>query len=278
MSYTTTDIEILVATMNRKTPDFLLAMFPFHNLSDLNILIINQTTESNLLQFDIPGIRVINSHDIGLSNSRNLALSTARGRLCVIADDDVVFKEGFDKQIVDCFNEQPDAAVITFRYGRTGLVAADYPAGKLQHTPATIIKVSSIEMVVNREIILQKNITFNTAFGLGAEFQTGEEFLFLRSLIKSGNKVWYYPFEIVSHAAVSSGLDHASDRLVYARAAISYKLYGSWAVLWLFKYLQFLLRKRLIVIPEFRAKLAIGLNGIRRYKSLLKEGKETKDA
>ena len=43
------DLEIVIATMNRNSLDFLIPMFPFCHFSNFPILIVNQTHENKLL-------------------------------------------------------------------------------------------------------------------------------------------------------------------------------------------------------------------------------------
>ena len=95
------DVEIVIATMNRNSLDFLIPMFPFCHFSEFSILIINQTEENNLLTSEFPSVRVINSFERGLSKSRNLGLENAKGNIILISDDDEIFKKDFDS-IIKC--------------------------------------------------------------------------------------------------------------------------------------------------------------------------------
>ena len=124
------DIEILVATMNRNSLDFLEPMFASH-FSNYNILIINQTTKGSLLVSHYPTVRVINFYDKGLTKSRNIALKNAIGKLCIITHDDVVFKSDFQEKILKAFNENKEAALISFRTEKPdGSLFKKYPAKK----------------------------------------------------------------------------------------------------------------------------------------------------
>ncbi|MBP6183226.1 glycosyltransferase family A protein, partial [Flavobacterium sp.] len=121
------DLEILVSTMNRKSLDFLIPMFPFCHFSEFSILIINQTQENNLLDSAFPTVRVINSFEKGLSRSRNLALKNANGKIVLIADDDVVYKKDFDSAIVQAHNQYDNKTVISFCIERpNGLLFKKY--------------------------------------------------------------------------------------------------------------------------------------------------------
>ncbi|MCB0744117.1 MAG: glycosyltransferase family 2 protein, partial [Ignavibacteriae bacterium] len=108
-------LEILIATQNRTSLDFLSKMFPKSDFNAIKILIVNQTVKSKKLISDIPNIRVINAFEKGLSKSRNLALKNASCDIVLIADDDVVYEQGFFKIILDAFNSLPREELITFK-------------------------------------------------------------------------------------------------------------------------------------------------------------------
>lgn len=275
-TFSATDIQILVSTMQRDSLYFLEAMFPFRHYNSFNILVVNQ---GGWITGTAPHcVTVINTDTKGLSISRNTALENATGKLCILADDDVVFQEGFESHVINAFNSLPEAATVTFQYKRNGenRPAVTYLPQPFKHNNTTIRGVSSIEIVVNREILKANNCSFNINFGLGAFFEVAEEFLFLRALLAKGLAAWYYPAAIVAHDEWSTGRDHGSDKLVYGRAALACKLYGNTAGLWLLKYMQFLVRKKIVAVDAVPEKFRIGMQGIKKYKLLINEGKESR--
>ena len=269
-NYTDQDLEILISTTNRNTLDFLIPMFPFGHFSDFSILIINQTSNDKILVSDFPSVRIINSFEKGLSKSRNSAIQNANKKIGLFADDDVIYTKGFDKQIIDAFNAL-DAAVITFNHQRLGL---DHPQNAITtpyfHDFKTIWDVCSIEIAVKTEEIRNAKIGFNEQFGLGSYFETAEELLFMRSVLQHKIKASYFPAVIVSHALLSSGEEQGSDKLVFARAALSYHLYKQLAYFWLPKYLFFLYRHQLMSKNEILKKMKAGFSGIKKYVELNK--------
>ena len=269
--YTNLDIEILISTMNKKSLDFLLPMFPFSHFSNFSILIVNQTQNDSLLLSNYPTVRVINSLEKGLSKSRNLAIQNANKKICLIADDDVVYFPDFEEDIIKAFNDLKEASVITFNHQRVG---ADKPQKESKksylHTLKSLWSVSSIEIAVKLEAIKKNGISFDEHFGLGSVFETAEEFLFLRSSFLQNLKLYYYPSVIVSHPKLSSGIHEGQDKLLFARAALFYKTKGKLAYLWLVKYLFFLFRKNYITRHECVHKFKIGISGIRKYKEIVK--------
>jgi len=200
--FNNSDIEILVATMNRSSLDFLVPMFPGRQYSEFNILVINQTTENNIAQSDHPRIRVINVFDKGLSKSRNLALDNAMGKLCIITDDDVVFKVDFCDHITTAFNENRASALISFRVEKTeGILYKKYPLQRLTTTKlSNRLNIMSIEMAVNREKVRNAKLKFNEHFGLGAQFCMGEEAIFLNDAKKLGLGLVMEPRVIAMHS------------------------------------------------------------------------------
>ena len=269
--YTNLDLEILISTMNKKSLDFLEPMFPFLHFSNFSILIVNQTQKDSLLTSDNPNIRVINSFEKGLSRSRNLALQNATKKLCLIADDDVVYAPNFEKEIVNAFNTLEDASLITFNHQRVGVDKPQKIATEIhKHTVKSIWNVSSIEIAFSLHAIKNNNIIFNDYFGLGSVFETAEEFLFLRRSLLQNMRLYYYPSVIVSHPKLSSGVHEGKDKLIFARAALFYKTKGKLAYLWLIKYLFFLLRNNYIASNECASKFKIGISDIKRYKEIAK--------
>ena len=107
-------LEILVATMNRGTLDFLDTMFQNIRLEEVLVLVINQTEEDTQLVSDRAHIRVINSFEYGLAKSRNLAIQHAIGDICLVADDDVVYAPDLQKTISEAFAQNTRAAAFIF--------------------------------------------------------------------------------------------------------------------------------------------------------------------
>jgi glycosyltransferase involved in cell wall biosynthesis len=200
------DLEILVSTMNRNDLDFLIPMFPFCHFSEFSILIINQTRENSLLLSGFPSVRVINSFEKGLSKSRNLALKNARGKIVLIADDDVVYKKDFDTKIVKAHNQYQNKAVISFCVDKPdGTLFKKYLSNvKMNLSVIELFNVLSIEISINMLIFDGLGVKFDKNFGLGSRFEMGEEAVFLSDLNKKNQQIAFVPSVIVSHPEVSS--------------------------------------------------------------------------
>lgn len=203
--FTKSDIEILISTMQRENLDFLNLLFPNQNLSELNLLIVNQTDKSPLTS-GFKNIRVINSSNSGLSKSRNEALQNSIGKILVIADDDIVYKEGFLDSIINAYNQNPEAAIIKFRCSRDNssyeksLSSTNYIMNWFD-----ILNAVSIEITINKKIVPESFLKFDEDFGLGSAFPAGEEQRFLADLKNVGLKLFRNNTIIVEHTHQSTG-------------------------------------------------------------------------
>ncbi|WP_157805330.1 glycosyltransferase family 2 protein [Confluentibacter citreus] len=258
--------------MNREDLAFLNKIFGNNNFKDYQILIINQTTPKKLLKSDFKNIRVINSFDLGLTKSRNLAIVNAIGDICLIADDDVEYVLDFDKIIISSFSALKHASAIRFRIGTfTGKDYKNYPLkSKRLINKKDIIDASSIEIAFKRNEIINK-ISFNTFFGLGSYFTCGEEYLFLKEMINKKLQVYYQNDTIVKHSFERSTDNIAGDDFVKAQAALYYHDYKNLSYLLLIKFIFFLLRKSMISYSQILDKYNKGLSGITIYKKLERE-------
>ena len=106
-------LEILVSTKGQDNADFINRMFK--NCSDIKppVLIVNQSKKK--LNFQQNNYRVRNTNEIGLSNSRNLAINNSKEEICLLSDDDVIYSSDFVQTIKNSFIENKDADIITYR-------------------------------------------------------------------------------------------------------------------------------------------------------------------
>ena len=262
-------LELLISTVNKSSLDFIYDMFKRCELSQLNLLIVNQTTPDCLLESDKTNIRVINSYDRGLSKSRNLAIKNTIGRLCLIADDDLEYVPGFDEVVKNIFKQQPEAGIVHFKaFDESDKPYRTYPKQSRFHNTKTIKGVISFEIAFKKSSIENKNLVFDEHFGLGAEFETAEEYLFCRNALKKGVPVYFENEFIVRHPDENSGKLLGSDKITYARGALNFKIYGNLAYLWVFKYVSFLVRHNYIELTQVPSKIKIALSGIADFKKI----------
>lgn len=151
----------------------------------------------NLLRKDI---RVVTLDGRGLSLNRNNSIEASRADICLIADDDLIYHPEGLSALIAAFEQRPemDVALVKSTLGKpkiypseeTQIIRGEYPKGYY---------VISFEIAFRRSS-LPDNARFDTRFGLGAKwYLSGEEELFVDTLLKAGLHCRFIPIEVTSH-------------------------------------------------------------------------------
>ncbi|MGI2166330.1 glycosyltransferase family 2 protein [Shewanella oncorhynchi] len=162
----------------------------------------------------------------GLSVSRNTALANATGDYVLIMDDDVTFSIDAIHALHDHFKED-DIDVATYYHKFTNGKTTLKKQSAYNHHLLNIANPSSIDICIKNESLLKSNIQFDESFGLGAQYPSGEEMIFLADCLKFGLKVKRYPLEICTHPPVTSGADFfTTKQKILAKAAMFNRIYS----------------------------------------------------
>lgn len=266
-NYHKSDIEILIATMNRNSFDFLEKLFPFHDFTQLNIVIVNQTLETKCLVSKFDNIKVVNVFENGLSKSRNLALLNASKDLLIFTDDDVVFTSDFDEKIINAFSLNPNHVGFRFRFeiDENGKTSKEYPK-KFQENLNwfEVLNTSSVEMVFKRESV-QNQFYFDEQFGLGALFSIGEEAVFISDIIKNKYKVGFFPETILWHKDLTTSKKSNVWMNYYNQSAVFYRIFNKKYLLWVVMKLVFDLKQGKIKLLDILPLYKQAIKGKQKY-------------
>lgn len=254
--------QILISTMNNK----------FHS-RDLTLntphLIINQVTK------DIKPVKnehTINMYSSGLSLSRNKALDSASTNICLVSDDDLTYIPNISQVIQEVFNKYPNVDIITFKISKSdGVDYKEYPNEPFYHNMRTLMKVSSVEIALRRDII-RDNLKFDEDFGLGARYPTGEEIIFLTDALKQGKSILFYPLNIATHPDVSSGSNYNVENLAKAKGAMLYRVFSSKSYLLCLAFAVKHYNKTPYTLKKFTQEL---ISGALEYRGLAKKKSKT---
>ncbi len=219
-------ITIMVATVNCNVlKNRNLMNLALHN--SLGMLIVNQMLDDTPpLNVSKPYCKVINESSKGLSINRNRAIEQLDSGLAIIADDDIEYVSNFEQIIRESFTKYVDYSALTFQI-RTpeGKMFKKYRSQFFTHTSVSVLRVSSISIVFKVKDILEKKCAFDSNFGIGAKYSSGEENIFLMDLLRKNTKLGCVPKVLAIHPMESSGKVF-SNRHFYDKGALFKRLYG----------------------------------------------------
>lgn len=261
-------LEVLVSTMHQNDMSIIKKM----NLSS-DALVINQCNKAyieEIMTGDSGHVfRMISLNDRGLSRSRNTAIYHSDADICVLADDDMVYKENYTGIIKNAYERYPDADVIAFDVPSTN---SSRPTSKLKRGDIGFLlsmKLASFQLTFKRNSILEHQIAFNELFGAGARYICGEENIWLAECLKKGLKIKYADEEIawVDHKQ-SNWFQGFNEYYFITKGAMFYEMCR---ILWLPLILQFAIRKRKLYRSDISLLHALKymIKGGLDYKGLL---------
>ena len=166
-------------------------------------VVINQCDREDYREYPTEGgtARMFSCTQRGLTRSRNLAISKARGDICLICDDDEVFVPGYDKVILDAYGQLPQADVIVFKMVNR---PPSFPDRVMQLRFPKTLKVASWQISFRREKLLAAGVRFDELLGAGTGNGAEEELKFLLDCQLAGLAIYYVPGEIASVAQEAS--------------------------------------------------------------------------
>lgn len=223
-------LQVLVSTMHQKQGDYSL-------LEKMNIrtdaIIVNQCDNNGAEQFEYYGNKIlwINTEERGIGKSRNRAIIASSADVIMFADDDVVYDNNAFDYIQQTFNANRsiDMAVFT-----SESLNPDRPETIITKKHRlhfwNCLKYGAFQFVIRRECLLRTSIMFSLNFGGGAQYQAGEDCLFVTKMIFSGLRCYAIPIKLGTVAQEASTWFKGYDTQYYLdRGALFYAMYGPFA-------------------------------------------------
>ena len=183
------NVQVLVATMHQTDHSLLEKM----NIQS-DAIIANQCDRNEVEDFEWNGykIRYLSFAERGVGLNRNNALMRADGDICLFADDDMVYCDGYSQMIQDAFEKHPDADVIVFNLvEEQQTIYVIQKAARVSYL--NFLRYGTARVAVRNAAIRKHGIYFNQCFGGGTEHCHGEDNLFLADCLKKGLKVYAVP-------------------------------------------------------------------------------------
>ena len=218
-------IQVLVATMNQQDYSLLEKM----NIQS-DAIIGNQCEKNEITEFDYNGnkIKWLSFAARGVGLNRNNTLMRATADICVLADDDVVYVDGYEKIILDYYESNPKADVVVFNFkvSRNGGNYVNIVTKNEKLNWRKILKFGTYAITAKSEKLMMANILFHRAFGGGCKYSCGEDTLFLNECVKKGLKIYSCSSELgtVTHG-YSTWFNGYTDKYFFDKGVLYSCLY-----------------------------------------------------
>ena len=249
--------QILIATMHE--------MFFKNNIKvPADYLVVNQYQEGQP-STDTSVKNLYHFKEKGLSRSRNHALELTDADIVLLSDDDIHYLPSIEETIITAFNAHPEADIITFQIETPeGNPFRNYASKPFWHTKKSLLSVCSVEIAMRVKSINNIQLRFDESFGLGTDFPSGEENIFLTDALKKGLKILYLPYPIVIHPLESSGSSYDILAVTQAKGALFYRIFGilAYPISIIFAY-----KKYTHSSHTFLGFIKIMFEGIKHYRS-----------
>lgn len=187
------NLEVLCVTMHQKD---------FSKLKEMNIqsdvVFANQADRYAYEELEFNGhtARMITTDQRGVGRNRNTALLSAKREICLLADDDVIYDEGYENAILDSFNALPQADIIIFNCHSDSERKPRIKKKIKRVRKWNFMGYGTCRIAIRKSSILKKNIFFSMLFGGGALYSAGEDSLFLKEALDKGLKIYTHPYNI----------------------------------------------------------------------------------
>lgn len=209
---------------------------------------------------------IIYSSDRGLARSRMLGVLSSDADLIWLTDDDIeVTPEGVIKAFDRLENSEDDFITTKYAMDETQ-VRKKYSLSEFVHNRMSIMKVSSIEIFIKRDNVINKGVAFDTRFGLGATHKSGEENIFLADILNKGGKGCFVPIITSIHREITSGGDFSNDLANSAKGAIFRRVFGLFGAPLLFAFYVKRLIKKEVRFTDFFSALVFSVKGFFKLK------------
>ncbi|SCZ81234.1 glycosyltransferase family 2 protein [Pseudobutyrivibrio xylanivorans] len=185
------NLQVLVATMNQNDYSLLDRM-----KINSDTIISNQCNSMDYSEMEYHGnrIQMISTKTIGVGLNRNIGLMFSNADILLFADDDIVYKAGYEKEIIDEFkkNKKADGIFFRFKFIRDGKVydinhkKRGVKRGRIYNT----LGYGTYNLAVKREFLQKNNIKFSELFGGGSVYGSGEDSLLILDLLRNGAKLY----------------------------------------------------------------------------------------
>ena len=257
-------LQVLVSSMHQKDYSILDKM----NIQS-DAIVINQCNETKFenIKYKDNEIKFLSFNERGIGRSRNNALMRAEAEICLFADEDVRYVDGYNDIIIKAFEENPAADIILFNVPSTNQNRPTYMIkNKSKVKWYNCLRYGAVKIAARTESLKAANVYFSLLFGGGAKYGSGEDSLYIAESIKKGLKIYTNP-QIIGYVSQEDSywFEGYNEKYFHDKGVLYYCISNKYSKLLC---LQFLLRKRKKVCENIDIIRAYKLmvNGIKDFK------------
>lgn len=185
-------LEVLVTSVGQEAP---LDLYARMNLQG-DLLITNQGSRVDFgtWRHDDARIRMVSTNTRGVGINRNIGLSYCDADVCLLADDDMSYVDGYEDMVRTAYERHPDADVVIFNVQSLN---PDRPFGEVRQSKRAnrfdLAQLGIHGVAAKVDSLRRANIWFSPLFGGGTRHGSGEDALFLQDLLKKRLRVYLCP-------------------------------------------------------------------------------------
>jgi len=220
-------ITIAISTIADNLNDFI-NNFNFFSLEDADeVIIIIQGKIKNKEIYNINQRYIIlTDNDFGLSKSRNIAIANAKSDYIWFLDDDIKLIDDSISKIKHYLNKTiSDLYTVRMKYLENGEPYKKY-SNRKDLWRFDSLGISSVELIVSKNFILNREIRFNEYLGLGTALPCNEENIFFLDVVDKGGIISHIPEYILSHPFINRKNKHYKNPNILIAKGIFCKRYG----------------------------------------------------
>lgn len=258
--------EILCVTMHQKD---------FSKIKSMNIhsdvVFANQCNQTGYSehQFENHIAKMISTSTKGVGINRNLTLMYASADICLLADDDIVYRDDLEQVILNEFGKHPDADIIIFNYDAINSGTRKIKKFKKTKKSSKFFRKmgGGIRIAFRLASAKKANLWFTALFGGGCIFPCGEDSKWLIDAYNKNLNV-YVSKEFIGTVSFgdSSWFNGVNERYFYGFGAFYKDVHPISYPLWM---LYFAIRTTKMTKMGFLTKIHWLRNGVKGYKKLL---------
>lgn len=214
-------IQTLVVTLHQED---------HHLVEKMNIqtdaVIGNQCDRDDLDKFEYNGhtMQMVSTTTRGVGINRNQVLMRANADICVLADDDMVFLDGYARAVQYWFNKLPEADILVFNLQEEKTRRFKNDKVRRIHR-FNYGRYGAARLAFRTDSIAFSGIMFHTQFGGGCQYSCGEDSLFLRDCLRKGLRIMAVPATLAMiHDGNSTWFQGYTDKYFFDKGVLYYAL------------------------------------------------------